>query len=61
MMLECILGLQYEGETDEHMRKREAAMEENNRRVEALWKDWERQRNTPMPSMIQWAKNHGIL
>jgi hypothetical protein len=61
-MLKHILikGLQYEGETDEAMRRREAAMEENNRQVDALYADWARQRITPMPSMREWAAARGI-
>ena len=55
-----IKGLRYEGEGEEAAQAREAAMEENNRRVDELYADWERQRKTPMPSMQEWARRHGI-
>ncbi len=62
-MLKYVLvkGLQYEGESTEDMARREAAMEENNRRVDELYADWERQRRTPMRSMIDWAAKRGML
>lgn len=56
-----IPGLQYERESNEAMARREAAMTENNRRVDALYEDWKRQRLTPMPSMIAWARQRGLL
>jgi hypothetical protein len=55
-----VRGLQYAGESLEDMERREEAMEENNRRVDELYADWERQRKTPMRSMIQWAAERGL-
>lgn len=55
-----IPGLQYEGESAEDMDRRETAMAENNRRVDELWADWERQKATPMNSMKDWAAQRGI-
>lgn len=56
-----VKGLQYEGESVDQMEERERLMEESNRRVEALNLDWERQKRTPMRSMISWAKSRGLL
>lgn len=55
-----IPGLQYEGESEEGMARRETAMAENNRRVDELWSDWERQKATPMNPMKDWAARRGL-
>ena len=53
-------GLQYEGETDEQMAAREAAMIENNRLFDEPQADWRKQRELPMPAMRRWyeARRH---
>ncbi len=56
-----VKGLRYGNESEEKAQAREQAMEENNRRVDELYADWERQRKTPIPSMIEWAKRRGLL
>lgn len=56
-----VSGLCYGNETADDMERREKAMAEDNARVDALYADWERQRKTPMPSMQEWAVNHGII
>ena len=56
-----VKGLCYGNETAEDMIRREQLMEENNRRVDELHADWERQRKTPIPSIIPWAKERGII
>ena len=49
-----VSGLQYAGESDADMARREAAMIEHNAKIDALYADWERQRRTPMPAMREW-------
>ncbi len=56
-----VKGLCYGNETAEDMLRRERMMEEDNRRVDELYADWERQRKTPIPSMIPWCKQRGLL
>lgn len=54
-------GVQYGTETVDDMERREKAMQAANDRVDALREDWERQRRTPMRSMIHWARKRGLL
>jgi hypothetical protein len=56
-----VKGLQYEGETIDDMDRREREMEKHNKRIDNLYSDWKRQRNQPMPSMQDWAKEHGMI
>lgn len=55
-----IPGLRFKGESDEQAEAREAEMKAHNERVDALWKDWARQRALPMPSMREWAAKRGV-
>jgi len=34
---------------------------EHNAKVRALHEDWQRQRETPMPSMQEWDKKRGLI
>lgn len=61
--MHCVMvpGVQYSGETVEDMDRREKEMMEANRLEDERQADFERQKKTPMKSMIDWAKQHGIL
>jgi hypothetical protein len=61
MKIIVLPGVRYEGETDAQADERERLAREHNAKMEALEKDWERQRQTPMRSMVEWAKQRGIV
>lgn len=52
--------VRYSGETDEQMDERIRRAREFNARAEAMEADFERQRRTPMRSMIEWARARGL-
>ena len=54
-------GIQYERETPDQMRERDRLTAEHNAKVRAQYEDWKRQRETPMPSMREWAKKRGLI
>ncbi len=56
-----VSGLCYGNETADDMERREKRMADDNAKVDALYADWERQRNTPMRSMIALAKKRGLM
>lgn len=60
MKILYVHGVQYEGETLDQMSAREQACRDHNERFDAQLAEWERQRRTPMTSMIEWAKARGI-
>lgn len=55
-----IPGIVYEGETNEQAMERERRQIEHNRRCDEMRADFERQRKTPMPSMIAWARARNL-